>query len=176
MNKGGNMKQKLLVALMIVGLAIPAWSQSDPQSVFLTVNVPQIFHMDVTQNAGSVSFGDMGPGLSVFKTIGLSIFTNKGTPWAIALNADPITRGGGTEQLPASAFQYSISGGGVGVYTPASGLANVPVSPATIYTSGGGETIVNGLEFGLGVQLNMPVSAQAGSYSTSLHITLMDLI
>jgi hypothetical protein len=148
-----------------------SYSQQEDSPMNVSVSINSTFKLSIEPQF--IDFGTLDPGeTSEVQEIVLTCTTNNNMPWGLSISASaPLTSG--NYFIPNESFNFDIVSAGEGMVAMDSG--QVDTVPFQFYTAGLDEYITESpVNIALYFSLNVPYGQPAGTYETSVTITMIE--
>lgn len=147
-----------------------AIASQDVSNLDASVGVNPVF--TISANPSILNFGNVDPGATTeSKDLYVVCATNNNMPWSVSINiTSELTSG--TATIPNDNFNW-WGAAGSGVWNP--GTGNLSAAPFTFYQAGSQDYITNpNVELHLMFNIDIPQNQAAGTYSTTLILTMTE--
>ena len=158
----------LLAALYLAGYA---FASQEVSNLDASVGVNPVF--TISANPPTLNFGNVDPGITTeAKDLYVVCITNNNRPWSVSISiTSELTSG--TFTVPNDNFNWWGWATGSGTWNP--GTGNLSTTPFAFYQAGSQDYITNpNVELHLTFNIDIPQNQAAGTYSTTLVLTMTE--
>ncbi|MBU4376345.1 MAG: hypothetical protein KKD29_02570 [Candidatus Omnitrophica bacterium] len=148
-----------------------AIASQDVSNLDASVGVNPVF--TISANPPTLNFGNVDPGITTEpKDLYVVCVTNNNMPWSVSINiTSELTSG--TATISNDNFNWWGWATGSGTWNP--GTGNLSTTPFAFYQAGGQDYITNpNVELHLTFNIDIPQNQAAGTYSTTLILTMTE--